>query len=78
MNFFDELLAGGPDYRVSPDIGGAIFGPADGSEDALKRFQAVTEKIIANDGLGYRVVHRLIHRSSDNPGDYIDRMVINF
>lgn len=77
MSFLDSLLAGGPDYRVVPDLGGAVFGPVDGSEDALKRFGAVADKLIANDGLGYRLVHRLTHRSSDHAESYIDRIVIN-
>ena len=78
MSFLDDLLAGGPDYRVTLDIGGAIFGPAEDSEKALERFQSVADRIVANDGLGYRVVERLIHRTSDYAQSYIDRLVINF
>ncbi|QIG81553.1 hypothetical protein [Stakelama tenebrarum] len=78
MSFLDDLLAGGPDYRVARDIGGAIFGPAEDSEEALERFQSVVDRIVANDGLGYRVVKRLIHRTSDYAQNSIDRLVINF
>jgi hypothetical protein len=76
-NFLNALLAGGPDYRVSPDLGGAVFGPIDNSDEALRRFQAIAEKIRANDGLGYTVVRRLTHRASDRSEGFIDRMVIN-
>jgi hypothetical protein len=77
-DFLNELLAGGPDYRVSPNLGGAIFAPADHSEDAPIRFQSVANRIIANDGLGYSVSNRLTHRDSGYAEYYIDRMVINF
>ena len=76
-DFLDTLLAGGPDYLVTPDLGGAVFGPADDSDEALRRFQATAGKITANDGLGYSVVHRLTHRTSDHSEAFIDRMVIN-
>lgn len=75
--FLDDLLAGGPDYRVTPDLGGAVFGPVDETEDALRRFQAIADKIKANDGLGYSVVDRLTHRTSEYSEAFIDRMVIN-
>jgi len=77
MSFLYELLAGGPDYRVTPDIDGALIAPTDGSDDALKKFQTVVDRITANDGAGYRVVKRLTHRNSDHAAGYVDRMVIN-
>lgn len=77
MSFLEELLTGGDDYRVNPDLGGAIFAPVDDSDDALRRFQPIAGRIKANDGLGYDVIHRLIHRSSDNRDSLIDRIVIN-
>lgn len=77
MSVLDDLLAGGPDHRATADIGGAIFAPVDDSKEALARFQTVTDRIIANDGMGYSVVRRLIHRSSEYAGDYIDRLAIN-
>ena len=76
-NFLSDLLAGGPDYRVSPDLGGAIFAPSENSEDALVKFQAVVSRIIAHEGLGFVVVHRLTHRDSGYAENYIDRLVIN-
>jgi hypothetical protein len=77
MTFVKELLFGGDDYRVTSDIGGAVFAPSDGSEAALNRFQTIAERILANDGYGYTVVKRLIHPSSDHSGSPIDRIVIN-
>ena len=77
MNFLRDLLAGGPDHRVIPDIGGALIAPSDSSDDALSRFQSIVDRIVANDGAGYRVVNRLTHRSSDHAAEYVDRMVIN-
>jgi hypothetical protein len=52
MSVLDDRLAGSPDHRVNIDIGGAIFAPVDDSKEALARFQPVTDRIIANDGLG--------------------------
>jgi hypothetical protein len=75
MGFLDELLAGGPDYRVSLDIGGAVFGPTGDSAAERAAFHALAKRIIANDGLGYRV--QLKHRGSDNANGYYDRIVIN-
>lgn len=75
--FLDDLLAGGPDYCTVPDLGGAVFGPADDSDAALDRFQAVAARIIANDGRGYSVIRRLTHRTSDSKEGHIDRLVIN-
>lgn len=77
MTFLRDILSGGPDYRVSPNLGGAVFAPADHSEAALIAFQDVADRILANDGLGYSVVHRLIHRDSGYAENYIDRLVIN-
>lgn len=77
MSILDDLLAGGPDHRATADIGGAIFAPVDDSREALARFQVVADRIIANDGLGYSVIHRLVHRTSEYAGDYIDRLVVN-
>ncbi len=78
MSFLEDLLAGGPDYRVVLDIGGAVFSPADDTEGATERFQTVAERIRANDGLGYRLIDRLTHESSEYAQSYIDRLVINF
>lgn len=78
MSVLDDLLAGSPNYRVSPDIGGAVFGPVSDTIEALERFQSIADRISANDGMGYRVVHRLTHRTSEYATDYVDRMVINF
>ncbi len=77
MSFVDELLAGGEDYRVTSDLGGAVFSSVDDSDDALRRFQPIADRVEANDGLGYDVVHRLTHRSSDHRDSPIDRIVIN-
>lgn len=77
MNLLEELLAGSKDHRATPNLGGAIFGPVDGSDDALMRFQKVAALIISNDDLGYAVVQRLVHSSSDHSGSPIDRIVIN-
>lgn len=77
MTFLEEMLVGSDDDRVSPDLGGATFAPVDGSSDALQRFQSIAERIEANDGMGYNVVHRLTHRSSDHRASPIDRIVIN-
>lgn len=76
MTFVDELMSGDGDYRVSRDIGGAIFSATSDSEDALGKFQPVAQRIIANNGLGYHV--KLTHRSSDHAANYIDRIVIDF
>jgi hypothetical protein len=75
--FLDDILADGSDYSVASDLGGAVFGPINDTEDALRRFQAVAARIRANDGLGYSMVHRLTHRTSDYSEGFIDRMVIN-
>jgi len=77
-DFLKGLLEGGPDHRISPDIGGAVFSAIDDTADGLERFQPVAARILANDGRGYSVVRRLIHRTSDGPVDRIDRIVINF
>jgi hypothetical protein len=76
-DFLTTLLAGGADYRVTPDLGGAVFGPVDDSDEALRRFERIAGMITANDGRGYTVVRRLTHRTSDRSEDLIDRMVIN-
>lgn len=75
MGFLDDLLVGGPDYRVSLDLGGAVFGPIGDSAAERAAFHAVAQRIIANDGLGYRV--KLKHRSSDRADGYHDRIMIN-
>ena len=75
MGFLDDLLDGGPDYRVSLDLGGAIFGPAGDSQAERAAFHAVAQRIIANDGLGYQVKRK--HRSSDRADGYYDLIVIN-
>lgn len=77
MSFVDELLAGGRDYRVTGDLGGAVFAPINDTYAALEQFQRITSLIEANDGLGYDVVHRLTHQSSDHGSALTDRMVIN-
>jgi hypothetical protein len=77
LNFLQNLLSGGPDYRVTLDIGGAVFAPAGDTGEALQNFQSVAEKIKANDGLGYRVIERLIHRSNTHAHNHIDLLVIN-
>lgn len=77
MSFVKDILSGGPDYRVSADLGGAMFAPADHSEAALIAFQTVADRILANDGLGYTVVRRLIHRDSGYAENHIDRLIIN-
>lgn len=74
--FLEGLLVGGPNYRVTLDIGGAVFAPPDGSTEALENFQSVANKIHANDGLGYNVQHRLTHKSADYGVNLIDRMII--
>ena len=75
MGFLDDLLAGGPDYRVSRDLGGAVFAPTGDTQAERAAFQAVAQRIIANEGLGYRV--RLGHRNSDDASGYYDRIIIN-
>ena len=77
MDLLRELLAGSDDHRSAPDLGGAIFSPVNDSDEALLRFQKIVERIQANDGFGYTIVHRLTHRSSDHGAGFIDRMVIN-
>jgi hypothetical protein len=77
MTWIQELLNGSDDHRATSDLGGAIFAPVDGSDDALVRFQKVANQILANDGLGYTVVNRLIHRSRDHATSPIDRIVVN-
>lgn len=77
MSFLADLLAGGEDYQVIPDLGGAMFAPVDGSDEALRRFQPIAQRIEANDGLGYEVIHRLTHRSSDLRDSPIDRILIS-
>jgi hypothetical protein len=77
MNPLQEFLKGGPDHRVAPDVGGAIFTPVDDSDEALRRFQTIAQRIEANDGFGYDVIHRLTHRSSDLRDSPIERIVIN-
>ena len=47
---------------------------ATGSDADLQRFQTVAAEIIANAGDDYHVFK--IHRSSDRPGDLIDRVLI--
>lgn len=76
QGFLNSLFEDGNGYRVSRDLDGAIFAPVDGTEDALVCFQSVAERIIANDGLGYSVVHRLTHHDSGYAENYIDRLVI--
>lgn len=75
MEVLRELLAGGPDYRVSLDIGGAIFGPVGETAADRAAFHAVAERIVANDGRGYRV--KLKHRTSDSADGHYDRIIIN-
>ena len=75
MSFLDDLLAGGPDYRVTVDLGGAVFAPIDSSNEATRKFQSVADRIIANEGMGYRI--HLIHRDSDYGLNEVDRITIN-
>lgn len=77
MTMIDQLLAGGPDHRATADLGGAIFGPVDDSEDALLRFQSIADRLIANDGLGYKIIPRGIHKTREYSGNHVDRVVIN-
>lgn len=75
MSFLDELLAGGPEYRVVPDIGGAVFAPTGDTQAERAAFHRIAQRIIMNEGLGYRV--HLTHRSSDDAEGLLDRVVIN-
>lgn len=45
INLLEGLLAGGPNYRVTLDLGGAIFAPAAGSDEAEDEFQPIAERI---------------------------------
>ena len=72
-SFLSELLQGGSDYRVTQDIGGAVFGPKGPSREERAAFSAVADKLIAYEGLGYLI--QLSHRSSDD--GLVDRIVIN-
>lgn len=75
MSYLEELMSGGPDYRVVPDIGGAIFAPTGDTREERLAFHRVAERIVANDGAGYRV--QLKHRSSDDSDGFFDRIIIN-
>jgi hypothetical protein len=74
MSFLDDLLAGGPDYRVRQMPDGASFQPSDASDEALAAFQSVVAQIRANEGDGYDIFQ--MHRSSDRGGNMVDRILI--
>ena len=75
MGFLQDLLAGGADYRIVPDLGGAVLGPTGNTEEERAAFDEVARRVIANEGQGYRV--QLKHRSSDDRHGRYDRLVIN-
>jgi hypothetical protein len=74
MGFIQGRLAGGDGFQVKLSKGGASFQPTTGSDADLQRFQAIAEELIANAGDDYQVFK--LHRSSDRPGDLIDRVLI--
>jgi hypothetical protein len=74
MDFIQRCLAGGDGFQVRLSKGGASFQPATGFDADLQRFQTVAEEIIAKAGDEYQIFK--IHRSSDRPGDLIDRVLI--
>lgn len=77
MNFIDEILAGSEAHRATRNLGGAIFSPLNDTDDAIHRFQFFAQRVLANDGSGYDVLHRQTHQSSDHRDSPIDRIVIN-
>lgn len=77
MNFVEEILAGSETHRATLNLGGAVLSPINDSDDATSRFQFQAQRILANDGLGYDVVHRLTRQSSDHRDSPIERIVIN-
>ena len=75
-DFLDTLLAGGIDYAVSFTPDGASLRPKNDSEEALKAFQNIVDRVEANEGHGYRIFQA--HESSGRPGNRIDRLLITF
>ncbi len=75
MSMLEDLLAGGSDYHVVLDLGGAVFAPVGDTREEQAAFHEVARRIIANEGLGYRV--HTSHRSSDDADRFFDRVVIN-
>ena len=47
VNVLDDLLQGGPSYRVIRDLAGSIFTPVDDTPAARVAFQPTVTKIIA-------------------------------
>lgn len=68
-------MAGGPGYRIVPDLGGAVLGPTGDTQEERAAFHEVAKRIIANEGQGYSV--RLRHKGSDDAEDRYDRLIIN-
>lgn len=75
MTFLEELLAGGPDYKVTIDLGGAVIRPKDDSDEGLEAFQKVYDLIRSNEGAGFEIYQT--HKTSDRSHDYVDRVLIN-
>lgn len=75
VGFLQELMAGGPDYRIVPDLGGAVLGPVGDTREERAAFDVVARRVIANEGQGYRV--RLKHRGSDDADGHYDRLIID-
>ena len=76
MSFLDDLLAGGPSYKMSTITDGASFRPSDESDEALEAFQSIVRRVRANEGDGYEVFQT--HPCSDRPGNLIDLVLITF
>lgn len=75
MDFLQDLLAGGPDYRIVPDLGGAVLGPTGDTREERAAFDLVARRVIANEGQGYSV--RLKHKGFDDAEGHYDRLIIS-
>ena len=76
MNYIENLLANGTNFRVDRKTNSASFRPAGDSSSDLEAFQSVVRDLHNHEGDGYRV-HKA-HPSSDHGRGLIDLVLVTF
>jgi len=74
MSYLDFLAKGSEAHLVRRDGNVLTLSAVDESPPSLRNFQPIAFDVIERDGVGYTIV--LAHRSSVDPGNLYDRIVI--
>jgi len=70
LNYIENLIPNGTNFRVDRKPDSASFRPAGSSPSDLEAFQSVVHDLHAHEGDGYRI--HIAHRSSDHGHGLID------